>query len=117
MSNYYDHLFIVGYDVHRIACTCICLYIWVASCVISYLSHFVHPHCRCPDPDNYFKNGRRDRTQFNRRDIAIERQKYQISDLQTQKQHRIPQDVRHTITSEKKNRRTATYKILGSVAR
>jgi len=61
---YYDHIHM--YTI------CAAAYLQVS---YPYLSNFVRPNGRCPDPHDYFKNGRRARTQLNRHNIAVERQK------------------------------------------
>ena len=53
-----------------------------------YLSQFVEPHCRRPDPDEYFSDERRAWTQLNHHHIAVQRQKHQVENLQTQSQQR-----------------------------
>ena len=65
---YYDHIHMYTIVVTNVRCR-------ISSGVIPYLSDFVRPNGRCPDPDDYFKNGRRAWTQLNRHNIAVERQK------------------------------------------
>jgi len=54
--------------------------------VTLYLSEFVEPHGRRPDPDEYFSDARRAWTQLNSHHIAVQRQKKQVEQLQTQSQ-------------------------------
>ena len=56
--------------------------------VTLYLSEFVEPHGRRPDPDEYFSDARRAWTQLNRHHIAVQRQKHYVGQLQTQPQQR-----------------------------
>ena len=54
--------------------------------VTLYLSEFVEAHGCRPEPDEYFSHERRAWTQLNRHHIAVQRQKQQVGNLQTQPQ-------------------------------
>ena len=63
-----------------------------------YLSQFVEPHGRRPDPEEYFSDARRAWTQLNRHHIAVQRQKHQVGQLQTQSQQRA--QIHHNAYTE-----------------